>query len=153
MVREGKDERPTGGSVVSPGAEEWRAAGVRDYDEMIAVIEAILTRLAPAGFSRKELFGVRLALEEAIVNAIRHGHQGDTSKVVQVRYRVDERSLLAEVEDQGRGFNPDSIADPLAEENLEKPNGRGLLLMRNYMDEVCYNARGNCVRLRKGQHG
>ncbi len=95
---------------------------------------------------------MRLALEEAVMNAIRHGHHYDRSKHVHLRYHVTQECLLAEVEDEGPGFNPAAVPDPREPENLERESGRGLLLMRSYMTWVRYNERGTCVTLCKS-HG
>jgi serine/threonine-protein kinase RsbW len=90
-----------------------------------------------------------LALEEAICNAIKHGHADQPDQPVQVVYSINQQRILARVQDQGPGFDPAQVADPREEENLERPGGRGLLLMRSYMDRVEFNARGNCVTLIK----
>jgi len=116
---------------------------------MAAVNEEILALMEGAGYSEKDLFGMRLALEEAIVNAIRHGNKGDPAKIVQVRYRVTDRHVVTEIQDEGPGFNPDNIPDPLAPENLESPTGRGLFLIRYYMTSITFNERGNCLTLYK----
>jgi serine/threonine-protein kinase RsbW len=102
-----------------------------------------------AGYGERDIFGVRLSLEEAVVNAIRHGHRGDTSKAVAVRFFVDAAQVFAEVADEGPGFDPALVPDPLAPENLERPSGRGVFLMRHYMTSVQFNERGNCVTLCK----
>jgi serine/threonine-protein kinase RsbW len=114
---------------------------------MLVHLDALVAQLQGLGYSDRELFGVRLALEEAMVNALKHGHQGDASKEAVLRYRLTAVSLLAEVEDQGPGFDPEAVPDPLAPENLERPSGRGLLLMRRYMSWVRHNSRGNRVTL------
>jgi serine/threonine-protein kinase RsbW len=120
---------------------------------MEGVIRAITAAMAEAGFPEREAFAVHLALEEAIVNAHRHGHRGDWSPPIAARYRVGAGGLVAQVEDQGVGFDPDQVPDPLAPENLERPSGRGLLLMRAYMKGVCHNEGGNCVCLCKHRPG
>ncbi len=119
----------------------------RSACEIVPLIDRVVEDLAAAGFTAREGFAVRLALEEAMVNAIKHGHRGDSSKIAQLRYRVTPDCLLAQVEDQGKGFNPDDVPDPLDPENLERPCGRGLLLMRSYMTWVRYDAPGTCVTL------
>lgn len=129
--------------------QDWRHLSLRCRDEVVPTIEAIIAALEEADFSRKESFAVRLALEEAIVNAIKHGHRGDSSKQVRVRYCLTPGCLLAEVEDEGPGFRPEDVPDPLTPENLERDCGRGLLLMRNYMTWVRYNSTGTCVTLCK----
>src|SRR5262249_38233779 len=73
----------------------------RSVAEIVPLIEEVLAELSAAGYEGGDLFGVRLALEEAMVNAIKHGHRGDETKVAQLRYRVTAECVLAEVEDQG----------------------------------------------------
>lgn len=105
--------------------------------------------MASLGFSEKDIFGMRLAFEEALVNSVKHGHRYDPTKKVEIRYRVCHEHALVQVEDQGPGFDPAGIPDPTASENWERPCGRGLLLMRFYMTWIRYNERGNCVTLCK----
>ena len=133
-------------------ADEWCSCSFATTGEMERVIEDVLHRLETAGFSDRERFAVRLALEEAVMNAIRHGHHFDFSKHVHLRYHVTQECLLAEVEDEGPGFNPAAVPDPREPENLERECGRGLLLMRSYMTWVRYNERGTCVTMCKS-HG
>jgi serine/threonine-protein kinase RsbW len=92
---------------------------------------------------------VRLALEEAVVNGLRHGNQGDPSKCVRVLYRVAPEAVLAEVQDEGAGFDPARVPDPTLPENVDRPGGRGLVLMRHFMTWVEFSARGNRVTLCK----
>lgn len=131
-------------------APTWRIVAIQSLPQIEMVIDQLIDQLKEAGFSTKDLFGVRLAVEEAIVNAIKHGHQGDTSKVVHVRYHLSsDGQLLIEVEDQGPGFVPEEVPDCCLLENLDKGSGRGLFLMRAYMTWVRYNERGTCVTLCK----
>jgi serine/threonine-protein kinase RsbW len=131
----------------APASAEWTVRSFCTYDELLAHLDALLQGLGHLGYSEREQFGIRLALEEAMVNAVKHGHGGDMTKVATLRYRATVALFLAEVEDQGAGFNPADVPDPLAPENLERPGGRGLLLMRRYMTWVRHNAVGNCVTL------
>jgi serine/threonine-protein kinase RsbW len=117
--------------------------------ECAGIMEPLLASMADHYFPAREIFAVRLSLEEALVNAIRHGNREDPNRQVQVRFLVTPERVLIEVQDEGDGFDPGAIPDPLANENLEKPRGRGLFLMRNYMTWVRYNARGNCVTMCK----
>jgi serine/threonine-protein kinase RsbW len=126
---------------------DWTTLTFRSFGEMLAHLDPVIAQLRELGYSDRELFGVRLALEEAMVNALKHGHQGELSREAVLRYRLSSVSLLAEVEDQGPGFNPQAVPDPLAPENLERPSGRGLLLMRRYMSWVRHNSRGNRVTM------
>jgi serine/threonine-protein kinase RsbW len=113
------------------------------------VIDTVVCAMYARSYPQKDRFAMRLALEEAIVNAIKHGHRHDPTQQVSVRYRVQLNRVLAEVEDQGRGFDPEQVPDPLSPENLARASGRGLLLMRSYMTSVRYNEQGNCVSLCK----
>ncbi len=116
---------------------------------MNALIADVLAAMASADFSEREQFGVRLALEEAIINGMKHGNGDDPAKVIRVRLNFGTDEIVAEVEDEGPGFNPGHVPNPLAPENLEQPGGRGVFLMRHYMTTVEYNERGNRVRLCK----
>jgi serine/threonine-protein kinase RsbW len=131
----------------------WQRVALRRPAEVAAVLDAVLEALRAAGYSHKDQFGVRLALEEAVVNALKHGHRGDPSKQVRVRYRVEADRVTVEVEDEGPGFRPEAVPDPLAPENCARDCGRGLLLMRSYMSSVRYNERGTCVTLCKYRSG
>ncbi len=120
--------------------------------EVSAVEQAedlVLSALTKQGWGEEDLFSIRLALEEAITNAIKHGNKLDGSKKVIVRFGSDSTKLMIQVEDEGTGFDPTSVPDPTAQENLERESGRGLLLMRYYMDDLEYNPKGNCVTMVK----
>jgi serine/threonine-protein kinase RsbW len=109
----------------------------------------IIGALENAAFPEKVVFGIKLAIEEAIVNAIKHGNQLDRSKHVRISWTVTTREFAIEVEDQGPGFKPEDVPDPTDPENLERPCGRGLLLMRAYMTECDFIPPGNLCRMRR----
>jgi serine/threonine-protein kinase RsbW len=96
-----------------------------------------------------DVFSIKLALEEALVNAIKHGNQMDRTKKVRIAYQVHPDRFDVQISDDGCGFDPSDVPDPTAFENLERPCGRGLMLMRHYMTEVTFNDRGNGVNMRK----
>jgi serine/threonine-protein kinase RsbW len=104
-------------------------------------------------FSEKEIFGIRLALEEALVNAIKHGNNLDKSKKVHISYGVVPERFDIRIRDEGPGFDPQDVPDPTAFENLERPCGRGLMLMRHYMNEVWFGPNGNAVLMCKLRNG
>jgi serine/threonine-protein kinase RsbW len=131
----------------NPGFAGWQKVGIRSLAEMQELIGRLLDELDPIGFADKELFGIRLALEEALVNAVKHGNRQDPAKTVGIRYQITSKEFLIEIEDEGRGFDPEGVPDPLNPENLERPGGRGVFLMRHYMSWVQYNEAGNCVTL------
>ncbi len=96
-----------------------------------------------------DVFSIKLALEEALVNAIKHGNQMDRAKKVQISYRLHIDRFEIHIADEGPGFDPNDVPDPTAIENLERPCGRGLMLMRHYMNDVAFNGRGNAVSMCK----
>ena len=115
--------------------------------EVVRVCEEVLARLKEKGFGKDDIFAVHLTLEEAFLNAVKHGNKMDSSKTIKVDYSVSENKLEITITDQGLGFKPDKIEDPRFGENLFKPGGRGLLLMNSYMDMVKYNEQGNSVHM------
>jgi serine/threonine-protein kinase RsbW len=124
-----------------------------DPAEARRVQEEIERALHGVRFSDHEIFAIRLALEEALVNAIKHGNQLDRTKSVRVAYHVTPDRFEVQITDEGPGFDPVDVPDPTAPENLERPCGRGLLLMRHYMTEVAYHDRGRAVRMAKVRNG
>ena len=112
-------------------------------------IQDEIERLLQPACSERDLFSIKLALEEALVNAIKHGNQYDRNKKVEVAYSVQGDRFTIHITDEGEGFDPADVPDPTAIENLERPCGRGLMLMNYYMTEVTYNDRGNSVLLSK----
>jgi serine/threonine-protein kinase RsbW len=120
-----------------------------DPAEARRVQEEIELVLQKCQYGERDLFGIRLALEEALVNAIKHGNQMDPTKKVQIAYLVTADRFEIRITDEGSGFDPSDVPDPTAVENLERACGRGLMLMRHYMTEIHYNARGNSVSMRK----
>ena len=82
---------------------------------------------------------IGMALREALANAIKHGNRQDEKKRVFVRFTIHRRSLEVEVRDEGTGFDPQAVPDPLAPENLLKAYGRGIFFMRQFMDEVTHS--------------
>ncbi|MEX0586423.1 MAG: ATP-binding protein [Pirellulales bacterium] len=114
-----------------------------------AVQDRVLGELSRRKWNEGELFGVRLALEEAIVNAIKHGNQHDATKQVRIACEVSDDRLWVSVADEGPGFDPDRVPDPTFDERLEIPSGRGIALMKAFMCQVQYTAGGNCVVMEK----
>ncbi len=109
----------------------------------------ILEEAETHGYEGECLFSIRLSLEEALINAIRHGNDFDESKTVRVDYDINDERIEIIVTDEGQGFDYNDVPDPTADENLEKPSGRGVMLIRTFMDEVEYSDEGRCVRMVK----
>ncbi|HZY86463.1 MAG TPA: ATP-binding protein [Gemmataceae bacterium] len=120
-----------------------------DPTEARRVQEQIERLLQDRATGEHDLFGIKLALEEALVNAIKHGNQMDRAKQVRISYRLLSDRFDVHITDEGTGFDPSDVPDPTAVENLERPCGRGLMLMRHYMSEVAFTGRGNCVSMSK----
>ena len=113
--------------------------------EVVRVCDEVIARLKEKGFGKDDMFAVHLTLEEAFLNAVKHGNKMDPSKTIKVDFSVSKEKLEISITDQGEGFKPDNVADPRFGENLFKPGGRGLVLMNSYMDMVKYNEQGNSV--------
>jgi serine/threonine-protein kinase RsbW len=118
------------------------------------ILNLVTSSMERRGYDRKEVFGVRLALEEALVNAVKHGNHHDPTKCVLATWHVGPNRVIIGIEDEGDGFDPHAVPDPCAPENLERSCGRGVFLMRHYMSSVRYNRRGNrvtmCMRRAQG---
>jgi serine/threonine-protein kinase RsbW len=109
--------------------------------EMLDVVQAVSEQLArQAGLDDDALHWVAVAVRESVINAIKHGNGGDKHKQVHVDFTpldtAAPRGIAIRVRDEGAGFDPASIPDPLAPENLLKNSGRGIFLIRSFMDEV-----------------
>ncbi|MDO4575638.1 MAG: ATP-binding protein [Planctomycetia bacterium] len=114
-----------------------------------ALMDGILQQLEEYGWEQKDVFAIHLSIEEAIVNAIRHGNQSNNRLAVQVHVEISPARFLISIADEGEGFNPDAIPDPTLEDFLDRPCGRGVKLMRSFMTTVSFNKRGNQVTLVK----
>ncbi len=128
-------------------ASQWSGKLHPRRDEVEAAQVLLAGALTAHNFDEAICFAVRLALEEALVNAFRHGNRDDPTKHALVDWSITDDEVTIQVTDQGSGFDPGSVPDPTAEENLEIPSGRGIMLMRAYMTEVEHLAPGNMVRL------
>ena len=121
---------------------------LRELREGLEFAQATVAEaLGARGYPEGAMFAVRLAIEEAVVNAFRHGNRSDPAKVVFFRAAIDDARADFEVEDQGPGFDPRLIPDPTDEDNLEIPSGRGVMLIKAYMTEVEYVKPGNKLRM------
>jgi serine/threonine-protein kinase RsbW len=118
-------------------------------EEIRHVQDVIRRDMRKFDYNEDSCFAVKLALEESLVNAVKHGNQFDPCRVVRVQYSIDESKLTISIRDEGRGFDPTCVPDPTAAENLTRPCGRGIMLMRAYMDDVIYSAKGNEITLVK----
>jgi serine/threonine-protein kinase RsbW len=113
------------------------------------VCEQIISELQANSFDTEEIFAVHLAAEEAFLNALKHGNKMDADKEIRIDYSVDSERIEISVTDDGEGFNLSDVPDPRYGENLYETEGRGLFLMRSYMDEVRFSEGGNRVHMIK----
>jgi serine/threonine-protein kinase RsbW len=108
----------------------------------------VLEALDRFDYPKSARFAIRLAFEEAVTNAFKHGHKGlPRSTPIRVDLSVGPQRVVIAIEDQGPGFNPGEVPDPTLDENLEVPTGRGLMLIRAYMSGIAFNAPGNRVEM------
>ena len=118
-------------------------------EELEAVQKLVSEATAAFGLSEDLAYWMELSVSESVINAIRHGNQFDASKIARLRISSDGEKLEIVVEDQGEGFRLDELADPTQAENLLKPCGRGILIIRSFMDEVDLSTKeGGGSRLR-----
>ena len=122
-------------------------------------IEAVAEAAAAAadfvkqcGAGEEAAFGVEMAIREAVTNAVVHGNQEDESRQVEITFSSSAGELEIEVRDQGKGFDPAGVADPTDPENIMKTSGRGIFLIRSFMDDVQWTMRpdgGTTLRMVK----
>jgi serine/threonine-protein kinase RsbW len=125
--------------------------------ELLDLVQLLSDRLSSiAGLDEDAMHWVSVAVRESVINAIKHGNRGDRHKRVHVEFTLAPRekpeSFVVEVLDEGEGFDPDAIANPLDPENVLKSSGRGIFFMRSFMDDVSIKRRpegGMAVRMRK----
>jgi len=113
------------------------------------IVAELLAQLQEQAWEESDIFGVHLAVEEAVVNAIKHGNQYDENKNVRITYRISPQEMSIEIQDQGNGFDPESLPDPTDDDNIELPSGRGVMLMRSFMSSVEFSDNGTCVTMNK----
>jgi serine/threonine-protein kinase RsbW len=119
------------------------------YLAVEAVCKRILGELEAENYNQDDIFAVHLGLEEAFINAVKHGNKGITDKNVIINYSIDPNQAEITVTDEGDGFDPESVPDPREGDNIFKVGGRGLFLIRAYMDGVDFNRTGNSIKLIK----
>jgi serine/threonine-protein kinase RsbW len=120
-----------------------------DVSLMNGVLQYLMERVAKLGLIKPERSNLFIALDEAFVNAVKHGNHNDPRKLVRITAELSAKEARFTVEDEGQGFNVQEIPDPRDPANLFKTSGRGVLLIYNIMDEVQYNERGNRLTMVK----
>lgn len=111
------------------------------------VERTLLSELERHAYPQTAIFAIRLAFEEAISNAVTHGNAENEQKIVRVRLEVGTDRVMLDVADEGEGFDPQSVPDPTADENIDIPSGRGLMLIRSFMTDIEIIPPGNRIRM------
>jgi len=124
-----------------------------DVSLMNAILDYLVGRVTKLGVINPEESNLFIALDEAFVNAVKHGNRYDPKKTVHISADLSSDEARFTVEDEGEGFNPKEIPDPCDPDNLFKTSGRGVLFIRNIMDEVEYSERGNRLTMVKRTNG
>ncbi len=124
-----------------------------DLALMNSVLEYLQERVAKLGLIRPDRSNLFVALDEAFVNAVKHGNKNDPNKLLKITAELSPKEASFTVEDEGEGFDIREIPDPCDPKNLFRTSGRGVLLIYNIMDEVEYNAQGNRVKMVKRPDG
>jgi serine/threonine-protein kinase RsbW len=129
----------------------WRCDQVIPNDLAVGrrLLDELLDRLEAQNWSRHDIFGIHLSVDEALVNATEHGNARDEAKHVRFCCWLSPQKIRVEITDEGPGFNPDSLPDPTDAAHLSCPGGRGVLLMRAFMSHVEFRDRGNHIVLEK----
>ena len=131
--------------------KNWRVPS--DLSQVRKTSAKALVFFKPLGLSEAVRFDVRLCLEEALINAMKHGNGLKRSVPVSVQAGYDEKKIWLRLEDRGRGFDAGRIHDCTRGENILKCGGRGIYLIHELMDEVRYSARGNAILMVKSIQG
>ena len=121
---------------------------VPSLSENIRMIESFIDNAREKFQLDDDIYGnIMIAITEAVNNAIKHGNQSDSSKNVSLSLSLDDSLIKFIVEDEGQGFDFENLPDPTAPENIEKPGGRGIFLMKHLSDEVKFKEGGRIVEL------
>lgn len=117
-----------------------------DLDHVYELEASILGEVEEAGYDENARFALRLALDEALINAYKHGNRTDPNRKVHIRYEINPDGVEVEIEDEGDGFLVDSLTDPRHDDFIHKTSGRGIFLIRSFMSSLEFNHRGNVIR-------
>lgn len=129
----------------------WRCDRVIPNDTAAGrhVLEELLEQMSADRWVKHDVYSVRLAVEEALVNAVVHGNRSEADKHVCIGCRLAPNVVRIEITDQGKGFDPTTVPDPTSPDRLGCPRGRGVMLIKAFMSRIKYNATGNVVVMEK----
>ena len=121
---------------------------IPSLSENIRMIESFIDNCKEKFQLNEDIYGnIMIAVTEAVNNAIRHGNKNDSTRNVSLALTLEENLIKFKIEDEGKGFDYNSLPDPTAPENIEKPGGRGIFLMKHLSDEVEFKEGGRVVEL------
>jgi len=121
---------------------------IPSLSENIRIIESFIDNAKERFSLNDDIYGnIMISVTESVNNAISHGNKGRSDKNVSITLSLNESQIKFRIEDEGSGFDYDSLPDPTEPENLEKPSGRGIFLMRHLADEVTFEEGGKIVEL------
>lgn len=121
---------------------------IPSLSENVRMIESFIDNAREKFHLDDDIYGnIMIAVTEAVNNAIKHGNKGDSSKNVLLTLALNDKLIKFKIEDEGNGFDYDNLPDPTAPENIEKPGGRGVFLMKHLSDEVDFKEGGRIVEL------
>ncbi|MGN6625022.1 MAG: ATP-binding protein [Tepidisphaeraceae bacterium] len=155
MTNPGRQSTPDPRRLTSPSIVETRYGTSMkfvipaDYVHGREVQARILDEVAKFKYNSDSVFAIKLSLEEALVNAIKHGNKLDATKKVYIEALVGPKQTELSIEDEGPGFERQCVPDPTSEENLEKSSGRGILLIEAYMSSVAWTHNGRRMHMIK----
>ena len=136
---------------MSKGAEPQKSTAKHrlpgNRETMDFVQRTILETMETFGYGERDLFAVRVAVEEAIANAVLHGHQGDQARMIDISWTVSKEEVSIAVCDEGRGYDTTAVPDPTADENLTLPSGRGLAMINAFMSDVSVTEDGRRIEM------
>ncbi|HIF00027.1 MAG TPA: ATP-binding protein [Planctomycetes bacterium] len=132
-----------------PAASQLNVQIPSDTTEALAVQEQIVALMEKHDYSMRDIFAMRLSLEEGITNAIKHGNGGDPNKKVSISADVSDERLRVEVADEGEGFDPKDVPDPTDIDFIDRACGRGLMLMRAYLNSFEYSEGGTKLTMER----
>ena len=126
--------------VSEPSKERWNLR-LKSTMESVGEVETAADKFAAeAGLDEDQRFHVAMAVREAAVNAVLHGNEYDSARAIDVSFENTGADLIFKVADEGKGFDPDNLPDPLAPDNILRGTGRGIFLIRSLMDEVHFRS-------------
>lgn len=121
---------------------------IPSLSDNIRIIESFIDNAKEKFHLDDDIYGnIMISVTESVNNAIKHGNQNEASKNVSISLTLNETQISFKVEDEGKGFDYDNLPDPTAPENIEKPGGRGIFLMKHLADDVIFTKDGSIVEL------